>query len=170
MSESNQPYQSPQDNDEVPPCCQNCSSSKRKMGYYITIALGAILYIVAIFNFFSSVFGGDLSYMYAICAALITLLSPLWMNSFSQVLSGLRQSSRKITFISLIIGLIGIVLFNLWNSKFLTLIFIFGTIVSGLWLSLSYYQNGQQSFLQLIKKCFGGNKDNNNLNNINTLN
>ena len=157
---SNQPYQSPQDNDEVPLCCQKCSTRMRKLGYYLTLLIGAVLYLVTILNFFSSVFGGELSYMYAVYAALITLLCPLWMKSFSQVLSGLKESSRKSTFISLIISLVGLLLSGYMDKRFLSLIFIFGLIFFGLFLALSYYQNGQESLLDYLKKCFtkGGHK------------
>ena len=165
MSDSNQPYQSPQENDEVSSCCQNCSASKRKFGFYITLLIGAILYIVAIVNFFGSMFGGDLSYMYAIFACLVTLLCPLWMKSFSQVLSGLSEPSRKFSFIILMISLIGLIVFGVLGIKFFSLISIFVLILSGLWLTLSYYQNGQETFLQYIKRCFGRFKGNNNNNN-----
>ena len=164
MTDSNQPYQIPNDNDQVPFCCQNISSSKRKFGYYITLLIGGILYIVAIVNFLGSVFGDDLSFMYAIFACLITLLCPLWMKSFSQVLSGLTEPSRKKSFFALIISLIGLVIFGMLDIKFLALLFIFGLILSGLWLSLSYYQNGQEKLLDYIKRCFGRIKGNNNFN------
>ena len=49
------------------------------------------------------------------------------------------------------------------------IIFILVLIISGIWLSLSYYQNGQESLLEFLKSCFGRNKDNNN-NNINNSN
>ena len=169
MTDSNQPYQIPNDNDQVSFCFQYCSSSKRKLGYYLTLALGAILYIVAIVNFFSSVFGSDLSYMYAIFAALITLLCPLWMKSFSQVISDLKESSRKITSLALIISFIGLIIFGIFDIKFFKLLFIFGIILSGLWLSLSYYQNGQEKLLNCIKRLFGRFKGNNN-NNFNSGN
>ena len=168
MTDSNQPYQIPNDNDQVPFCCQNCSSSKRKIGYYITLFIGGILYIVAIINFLGSVFGDDLSYMYAIFASLITLLCPLWMNSFSQVLSGLSEPSRKKSFFALIISLIGLIIFGALDIKFLALIFIFGIILSGLWLSLSYYQNGQEKLMDCVKRCFGRIKGNNNFNSGNS--
>ena len=167
MSDSNQPYESPKDNDEVPVCCQNCSTNKRKIGFYLTLCIGALLYIISIFNFFSSVFGGELSYMYAIFAVLVTLLCHLWMKSFSQILSGLREPSRIKSLIVLVISLIGTFIFGLWNVKFLALIFIFSLILSGLWLSLSYYQNGQETLLQFIKRCFDRVKGNNNFNNGN---
>ncbi len=165
---SDQPYESPKDNDEVPFCCQNCSASKRKIGFYLTLALGALFYIISIFNFFGSVFGGELSYMYAIFAALVTLLCPLWMKSFSQLISGLREPSRKRAFIILLISLIGLFIFGLFmDVKFFALIFIFALILSGLWLSLSYYQNGQETLLQYITRCFSRFKGNNNFNNGN---
>ena len=164
MTDSNQPYQIPNDNDQVPFCCQNCSSSKRKLGYYITLFIGCLLYIVAIVNFLSSVFGGELSYMYAIFAVLVTLLCPLWMKSFSQILSGLTEPSRKKSFIGLIISLIGLIIFGNLDIKFLALIFIFGLILFGLWISLSYYQNGQEKIMDYIRRCFGRAKGNINFN------
>ena len=162
MSESNQPYQSPQENDDVSLFCKKLSVKQRKIGFYLTLVIGAILYIIAIVNFFGSVFGGDISYMYAIFAALITLFCPLWMNSFSQVFSGLREPSRKLSFFGLLISFIGLILFSIFGGKFFKLLFIFGLIISGLWLSLSYYQNGQETLLQLLKKCFGRDKTDNN--------
>jgi len=165
MTDSNQPYQSPQDNDELSFCFQNCSTSKRKLGFYATLFVGVILYIVSIVNFFGSVFGGDISFMYPIFACLITLLCPLWMKSFSQVLSGLREPSRKLSFLVLLISLIGLIIFGNMGTKFLALLFTFTLILSGLWLSLSYYQNGQESLLQYIKRCLFRSKGNNNFGN-----
>ena len=161
---SNQPYQSPQDKDEVPPCCQKCSTGMRKLGFYLTLLIGAVLYLVAILNFFSSVFGGELSYMYAVSAALVTLFCPLWMKSFSQVLSGLREPSRKSTFFCLLISLVGLLLSGYMDKKFPALIFILGNILFGLFLALSYYQGGQESLIDYLKKCFGKGGNNNNFN------
>ena len=98
---------------------------------------------------------------------LVTLLCPLWMKSFSQVFSGLREPSRKLTLIVLVVSFIGLIVFGMLDIKFFALIFIFGLILSGLWLSLSYYQNGQETLLQYIKRCFGRDKSNNNFNNGN---
>ena len=170
MSDSNQPYQSPQENDEVPVFCQNCSAGKRKIGYYLTLGVGAFLYIMAIIHFFGSVFGGNLSYMYAIFACLITLLCPLWMKSFSKVFSGLREPSRKMAFFALIISFIGLIVFGILGVKFFSLLFIFGLILSGLWLSLTYYQKGQETILQYLKRCFGRIKGDNNYINRNNDN
>ena len=90
------------------------------------------------------------------------------MRSFSQVLSGLNEPSRKMTFLILIASMIGLIVFRAFNTSFLSLISILSLIISGIWLSLSYYQNGQESFLDLLKRCFGRNKDDNtNLNNNN---
>ena len=167
MTESNQPYKSPQDNDDVSFCCKKLSTNRRKIGFYITLIVGIILYITAIVNFFGSVFGNDVSYMYAIFAAIITLFCPLWMNSVSQVIGGLNEPSRKYTFLILMISILGIFTFRMFDVKTLALLFILSLIVSGIWLSLSYYQNGQESLLDFLKKCFNRNKGNNNLNNNN---
>ena len=161
---NNQPYQSPQDNDDVLFCCKKLTTNQRKIGFYITLLIGGLLYITSIIYFFGSVFGSDTSYIYAICAAFITLLCPLWMNSFSQVFSGLREPSRKFTSIVLVLSFIGLIVFGMLDIKFFALIFMFGLILSGLWLSLSYYQNGQETLLEYIKRCFGRIKGNNNFN------
>ena len=159
---NNQPYQSPQDNDDVLFCCKKLTTNQRKIGFYITLLIGGLLYITSIIYFFGSVFGSDTSYIYAICAAFITLLCPLWMNSPSQLISGLREPSRKKAMLILIISIIGLFIFRYFDVKLLALLFIFGIIASGIWLSLSYYQNGQETLLQCIKKCFGRNKTDNN--------
>ena len=105
--------------------------------------------------------------MYAIFAAIITLFCPLWMNSVSQVIGELNEPSRKYTFLILMISILGIFTFRMFDVKTLALLFILSLIVSGIWLSLSYYQNGQESLLDFLKKCFNRNKGNNNLNNNN---
>ena len=105
---NNQPYQSPQDNDDVLFCCKKLTTNQRKIGFYITLLIGGLLYITSIIYFFGSVFGSDTSYIYAICAAFITLLCPLWMNSPSQLISGLREPSRKKAMLILIISIIGL--------------------------------------------------------------
>ena len=169
MSESQQPYRSPQDNDDVSFCFKKLSTTQRKYGFYITLLVGIIFYITAIIYFFSSVFGSDVSYIYALIAAIITLICPLWMNSVSQVFEGLRDPSRRYTFLILLISIIGLFTFRIFDVKSIALVFILVLIISGIWLSLSYYQNGQESLLEFLKSCFGRNKDNNN-NNINNSN
>ena len=153
MSEPNQPYQSPQENDDLPPCCKKLSLTTRKLGFYATLVLGTIFYFLAIFKFFSSAFGTDISYMYAILAPLLTLLCPLWMNSFSQVISGLREPARKYTVFILLGCLLGLIGSRVFDINSLSLIFILPIILSGIWLSLSYYQNGQETLLEWIKNC-----------------
>ena len=167
---NNQPYQSPQDNDDVLFCCKKLTTNQRKIGFYITLLIGGLLYITSIIYFFGSVFGSDTSYIYALCAAFITLLCPLWMNSPSQLISGLREPSRKKAMLILIISIIGLFIFRYFDVKLLALLFIFCIISSGIWLSLSYYQNGQESLLKLFKKCFSRNKGDSDLNNNNNSN
>ena len=175
MSENNQPYKSPQDDDDVLPCCKRLSTNQRKIGFYITLLVGVVLYITAIVNFFGSVFGNDVSYMYALIAAAISLLTPLWMNSFAQVLSGLREPSRKLTFLILLISIVGLFTFRIFNVRAMSLICIFALILSGIWLSISYYKNGQESFIECFKRFIdrmkgNNNNNNNNINNNNNLN
>ena len=67
----------------------------------------------------------------------------------------------------LIISIIGLITFRIFDVKLLALLFIFCIISSGIWLSLSYYQNGQESLLKLFKKCFSRNKGDSDLNNNN---
>ena len=169
MSDNSQPYNSPQDNDDVPSCCKKLSTNQRKIGFYITLLVGVIFYITAIVNFFGSVFGNDVSYMYALIAAVISLLTPLWMNSFTQVLSGLREPSRKLTFLILLISIVGLFTFRIFNVRIMSLICIFALILSGIWLSISYYKNGQESLIECFKRFIdrmkGNNNDNNNNNN-----
>ena len=170
MSDNSQPYNSPQDNDDVPACCKKLSTNQRKIGFYITLLVGVIFYITAIVNFFGSVFGNDVSYMYALIAAVISLLTPLWMNSFTQVLSGLREPSRKLTFLILLISIIGLFTFRIFNVRAMSLICIFSLILSGIWLSISYYKNGQESFIECFKRFIDRMKGNNNNNNNNINN
>ena len=70
----------------------------------------------------------------------------------------------------LIISIIGLFIFRYFDVKLLALLFIFCIISSGIWLSLSYYQNGQESLLKLFKKCFSRNKGDSDLNNNNNNN
>ena len=162
MSDLNQPLQNKNEKEQI--------STKRKLGYYFTLCLGGVFYIISIINFFGSVFGGENSYMYAVLAALITLLCPLWKKPFSQVLSQLREPSRKLTFYLLILSLIGLFIVNILDIKYAQLLLIGVIIFSGIWLSLSYYENGQETLLQFIKNCFGSNKGNNESNKTNNDN
>ncbi len=159
MSDLDQPLQNKNENDQL--------STKRKIGFYFTLCLGGLFYILALINFLGSVFGGDTSYMYAVLASLITLLCQLWKKSFSQVFAELREPSRKFTFYILILSLIGLIIVNVLDIRYLPLLLIGSIIFSGIWLSLSYFQKGQQTLLQLIKNCFGSNKGDNNSNNGN---
>ena len=37
MSENNQPYKIPQDNDDLVFCCKKLTTNQRKIGFYITL-------------------------------------------------------------------------------------------------------------------------------------
>ena len=100
----------------------------------------------------------------------LATISPVWKKPFSQVLSQLREPSRKLTFYLLILSLIGLFIVNILDIKYAQLLLIGVIIFSGIWLSLSYYENGQETLLQFIKNCFGSNKGNNESNKTNNDN
>ena len=152
-------FPEPTDDDEVGPCCVFCSTFQRKIGFFITLGVGALMYVLSIFNLIAGEISGV---FFCLAGTAILVFSPLWMRSFPQIFDEMKEPIRYTTVIVLVGSVGGLIIFSLVFDNGL-ISFIFGTIVilTSLWYCLSYYEEGagQQTVLNYIKSCCGGKKE-----------
>ena len=147
-------------NGEAGICCKTCSPIQRKIGYYITFALGFFLFLLGIINSFGFLFGESTSALYLAAGGLIIILNPLWIKPCSKIIEDMKQPQRLTSSIIFIVCLIVLLLSKLvFDVTFLSLIFSVLTVLSGLWYFLSYFENGQAAFITCIKTCCGSKKN-----------
>ena len=147
--------ESPNDEDSGGIFCQNCTPTQRKWGYYITFAVGALVFGLGLIG----MFGGE--NIYLIGGSVIILLTPLWIKSCSgcvaDMKNALRLTSTLIFFILLVINIL--FRFAIDHESFLLklLYYIAGIClgVAGLWYFLSFVPNGQKACLACLKSCCG---------------
>ena len=154
------------EDDEVGPCCTNLDAFKRKIGFWITIGLGAIFYLLAIIGLFGELSGeGSGSVYYSLAGTCVTIFAPLWFRSMTQIIAEMKEPIRYSTVIVLFIGVIGMLISTIiWSHNFVVFIFCLVVILAGLWYCLSFYEqgNGQQTVLNFFKSCCGCIKSNDN--------
>ncbi len=146
--------ESPNDEDSGGIFCQNCTPTQRKWGYYITFAVGALVFGLVLIG----MFGGE--NIYLIGGSVIILLTPLWIKSCSgcvaDMKNALRLTSTLIFFILLVINILFRFVFPT-TGIFGLLYYIAGIClgVAGLWYFLSFVPNGQKACLACLKSCCG---------------
>ena len=130
-------------------CCQSCSPTTRKFGYYITFGLGLIAFgLGLIYMIFNS--GRE----YLIGGRIVILFCPLWIKNctgcFADLKNALKLTSTLIYIIFLVLNIVG--LFIDWGT---VINYILGGClgVSGFWYFLSFFPNGQQACIACMKNC-----------------
>ena len=160
------------EDDEVGPCCTNLDAFKRKIGFWITIGLGAIFYLMAIINLFGELSGdGGGAVIYSTAGTCVAIFAPLWFRSMPQIIAEMREPIRFTTVIVLLIAVVGMFVSTIiWSHNFVVFLFCLVVILAGLWYCLSFYEqgNGQQTVLNFFKSCCVCSKSSNENNNNNT--
>ena len=131
--------------------CQNLSPTTRKLGYYGTILVGVIVFVLGIVNLLT------FSIIFLIAGSLLLLLAPLWIKSPQALVKDLKNPLRLSSFIIFFICLVAaIVLPSIFDDNFIVKT-ICGVLLalSGIWYFLSFFQNGQKACIACIKSCFG---------------
>ena len=145
--------ESPNDEDSGGIFCQNCTPTQRKWGYYITFAVGALVFGFGLIG----MFGGE--NIYLIGGSVIILLTPLWIKSCSgcvaDMKNALRLTSTLIFFIVLVINIL--FRFVIPHEEFLLKMLYYIAViclgVAGVWYFLSFIPNGQKACIACLKSC-----------------
>ena len=130
-------------------CCQNCSPTTRKFGYYITFGFGLIVFG---FGLIHMIFNSGTEYLVA--GSVIILFCPLWIKNcsgcFADLKNAIKLTSTLIYIIFLVLNIVG--LFIDWGG---VIRYILGGClgVSGVWYFLSFFPNGQQACIACMKNC-----------------
>ena len=148
---SDQGYTAAQDNnanEDTGVFCQNCSPTTRKVGYYLTFAVGFILFV------FGVILIATLTVTPLICGSLIIIFCPLWIKSPRDMCIALKNPVR-ITSTLIFIGFLiaTIVVYYAIDSTILNIIFGVCLGLAGIWYFLSYFENGQEAALVFCKTC-----------------
>ena len=134
--------------------CTSCSPECRSVGYYLTFAVGLILFGVGIILIIMLVQDTGLGLL--IGGSFIVLCSPLWNRSPKACVASLKNPLR----ISSLLIYLGCLAFTLVAvllefDDILTILAGVLLAMSGVWYFLSYFDNGQQAIIQCCKTCCG---------------
>ena len=130
--------------------CQNCSPTTRKIGYYLTILAGIVLYVFGIFNLLT------LQVVFLVAGSLFLILAPLWVKSPKALFQDLKNPLRLTSFLIFLACLVAtIIVWLIVKNTILTVICGVLLALSGIWYFLSFFQNGQKACIACIKSCFG---------------
>lgn len=183
--ETNQPFQaapepSPQPSgdakkseEDVEACifCKNMPLRNRKIGYYVTLAIGIICFTLAISGLFSETRS---PVWYTIGGTLIVIFCPLWVANCKKIWDDLKNPIRLVTSIVMVISLVCLILLVIFRPStgstgdedddekkeesggfsgflFSVLIFIADvvTVLSSIWYVLSFHPTIQEK----VKNC-----------------
>ena len=135
-------------------CCANCTPFQRKIGYYLTFLLGLFLFAIGIINLIGIFFAQTSAAIYLAGGGIIIILNPLWIKNCSQLVADMKKPVRFISSV-IYVGCIIILIISdfIFKSTILTILFSIGTVISGIWYFLSYFEKGQEACIGCIKSC-----------------
>ena len=129
-------------------CCQGCSPTARKCGYYITFILGLFLFCYGVFELLSA------NVYWLIGGSLIVLFCPLWVKNCKACFMDFKNALKITSAIIFIIFLGGTIACTLLTKeKYLSLILGICLGISGIWYFLSFFPGGQKGCVDCIKSC-----------------
>ena len=135
-------------------CCQNCSPVVRKIFYYLTFIVGAILFIIG----FILSFTGNLGLL--IAGTILILFCPFWIKSFKKCFLDFKDLIKLTSFLIYVVFFILVILTRAldWPGFFRYFLGI-GFGLSGIWYFLSFLPNGQKACVACLRACCGKDKD-----------
>ena len=133
--------------------CQSCSPTTRKLGYYITFAIGFFIFIYGIISLLGS------NIWFLIIGCFVVLLAPLWIKNCKSCLLDLKNPLRiTSTIIFLVFLAATLILHIIFNSTFVTITMGICLSLAGIWYFLSYFENGQKACISCLKGCCSSEK------------
>ena len=127
--------------------CRNCSLTTRKIGYYLTILGGVVLFVLGIINMFT----GAVAFL--IIGSLVAVLSPLWIKSPRNLCIELKNPIRLVSTLLFLGFLTATIITSLLKKDVLKLIFGVCLAFAGIWYFLSFFKNGQEACIAFLKTC-----------------
>ena len=148
MSDTAGNTNNPDEDDDGGLFCQSCSPVVRKIGYYLTFIVGAILFIIG----FISIFLGSLGLV--IAGTILILFCPFWIKSLKKCFLDFRDLIKLTSFLIYVIFFILVILTKaLGWSSILQYILGIGLGLSGIWYFLTFIPNGQKACIACLKAC-----------------
>ena len=131
--------------------CTCWSPLARKIGYYLTFLVGGIIFIVGIIDLLGA------SVIPLIIGSCLCLFSPLWIKSPKDLCLDFKNPSRLLSFLIFFGFLVATIIVVLADKDSLIITVLLGVclVLSGIWYSLSYFENGQKACIAFLKTCFG---------------
>ena len=128
--------------------CQSCSPVVRKIGYYLTFIVGAILFIIG----FVSIFVGSLGFV--IAGTILILFCPFWIKSLKKCFLDFKDLLKLTSFLIYLVFFILVILTKAldWAAFFQYFLGI-GLGLSGIWYFLTFIPNGQKACIACLKSC-----------------
>ena len=127
--------------------CQGCSPLGRKIGYYLTLLAGLIVFALGIIDVIGA------SVFFLIAGSFLILLCPLWIKSPAGLCKHFKDPLRLSSLIIFLAFLIFTIVCIAIDSDFLKYIAGIGLAISGVWYFLSYFKNGQKACIAFCKTC-----------------
>ena len=130
-------------------CCQGCSSTARKCGYYITFLLGLVIFGYGIVKLLF----GQTIYMLVV-GSLFVLFCPLWVKSCNACFSDFKNALKLTSFLIFVAFLAGTIACSFFENLNWITIFLGGCLgISGIWYFLSFFPGGQKGCIDCMKSC-----------------
>ena len=148
MSETEANTNNPDEDDDGGLFCQSCSHTVRKIGYYLTFIVGAILFIIG----FISTFFGNLGLV--IAGTVLILFCPFWIKSLKKCFLDFRDLIKLTSFLIYVIFFVLVILTKALNwGSFLRYFLGIGLGLSGIWYFLTFVPNGQKACIACMRSC-----------------
>ncbi len=148
MSETAENTNNPDEDDDGGLFCQRCSPVVRKIGYYLTFIVGAVLFIIG----FIGIFLGSIGLV--IAGTVLILFCPFWIKSLKKCFLDFRDLIKLTSFLIYFIFFVLVILTKVlgWGSV-LQYILGIGLGLSGIWYFLTFVPNGQKACVACLKSC-----------------
>ena len=152
MSE-NQNTNNPEEDDDGGLFCQKLNPCLRKVLYYLTFGIGAILFLIGCVVVF---FGSEGC---VIAGSVLILIAPFWIKSLKKCFLSFKDliklTSFLIYFVFFVLLIIAVI--AKWSGAIIYVVGI-GLAVSGIWYFLTFIPNGQKACIACMRSCCGKDK------------
>ena len=140
--------------DERGMCCKSCSTTTTKCGYYLTFALGLLIFGYGIVDLIKG------KVYFLIIGSLVILFCPLWIKDCSSCFKDLKNPMRLSSTLIFLLFLALTITFQLIiYVKGLNYVFGICLGISGIWYFLSFFESGQKACISCLKGCCCSEKD-----------
>ena len=128
--------------------CQNCSPVARRILYYLTFIVGAILFIIG----FILTFLGNIGLV--IAGTVLILFCPFWIKSLKKCFLDFKDLIKLTSFLIYLVFFVLVIVAKAldWSGVILYILGI-GLGISGIWYFLTFVPNGQKACIACLRSC-----------------